>query len=91
MISYPLIDQGMSLREEYARLTIQERNLRLRLERGEVECVHCERPKSKHIDRDRCDCSVTTSFFNAPEVKQLEVTSKALLLIEELQKIVIQK
>lgn len=81
-----LVKDDRPLKDEYARLAIRERTLRLKLEVGSVICLNCKRPKKEHCGHDdKCDNCITSLGFRCDETKQLLDTSRALELIEELQ------
>jgi hypothetical protein len=83
-----IVDRSKSLDEEYARLAILERTLRLAIAGGDIKCLNCGNKKSEHLyEENRCNTFVTSTFFRCNEVKQLADVGRALEHIEALQKL----
>ena len=82
-----IVNEDAPLKEEYSRLVIEERRLRLRLENGTAMCLNCDRPKTAHDRDERCSCSATSMKFRSSERPRLAAISEALQTIERLREI----
>lgn len=82
-----LINEHQSINGVYADLCIKLRELQNSDDCGTAICQWCGRPKSNHLNDNRCDVSTLSQYFRPRWAEHKKKIERALSLIEELKAI----